>query len=185
MTPDSITNAVNWRTHTSNMVDIIAPNHIELLRIAWTEKQKQFPVIGDFNLKNPNVRKTIAQLGKRITSIAETTRTDIRGILETALTGEGKIPGTDTIAKLIRDSGATNSVSRSKMIAQTETAVAFNTGAVISYREAGIEKVEVLDGDEDEDCASVNGTIQTLEWAMENPVAHPHCQRAFAPVVGD
>jgi hypothetical protein len=69
------------------------------------------------------------------------------------------------------------------MIAQTETAVAFNTGAVLSYREAGIEKVEVLDGDEDEDCASVNGTTQTLEWAMDNPVAHPHCTRAFSPVV--
>lgn len=184
MTPDSITNAVNWKQHASNLVDAIAPNHIRLLELSWGEAQKKFPVIGAFDLKNPAVQSTIKDLGKRITSIAETTRTDIRGILETALTGEGKIPSTDEIAKLIRASGATNSVSRSNTIARTETTTAFNHGAVISYHAAGVEKVEILDSDNDPECEARNGKIVTLEEALAIE-PHPNCVLSFSPVVGD
>jgi hypothetical protein len=49
----------------------------------------------------------------------------------------------------------------------------------------GVKEVEVLDGDDDEECASANGQIWTLEEASDNPLGHPNCTRAFAPHLGD
>jgi hypothetical protein len=179
---DDIVSRANHKKHASNMADAILPHDIELLRISWGEAQKQFPAIGSFNLKNPRVKDTISQLATRITGMADTTKSDIRGILETALTGEGKIPSTDEIAKLIRESGATNSVSRSKTIARTESQKAFNEGAFLSYEAADIEKVECLDSDNDEECAARNGKIFTLAEARDvDP--HPNCVIAWAAVV--
>jgi hypothetical protein len=60
-----------------------------------------------------------------------------------------------------------------------------NVGAILSYREAGLEKVEVLDGDGDDICAEADGQIWTLEQAEANPLGHPGCTRSFAPIVGD
>lgn len=179
---EDIVNRVNWKEHALALADAITPHHIRLLELAWKEQQKKFPLIGDFNLKNPRVADTIKTLGKRIVGIAETTRNDIRGILETALTGEGQIPSTDAIAKLIRESGANVSVSRAQTIARTETTTAFNHGAIASYAEAGVEKVELLDSDNDPECAERNGKIVSLEDALEIE-PHPNCVLAFAPVV--
>jgi hypothetical protein len=43
--------------------------------------------------------------------------------------------------------------------------------------------VDVLDGDDDEPCASANGARWTVEEAEANPLGHPNCTRAFSPVV--
>lgn len=182
MDVDEILDAVDWDEHADDMVEAITPNHIKLMELSWGEAQKDFPDLPDFDLKNPHVKKAVKTLGKRITGIAETTRNDIKGILETALTSEDKIPGIDAIAKLIRESGATNSVSRSRTIARTETTAALNQGTLSSYAELGIEKVEILDSDDDPECSERNGTTVTLEEAMAIE-PHPNCVMAFSAVV--
>ncbi len=58
-----------------------------------------------------------------------------------------------------------------------------STGAVVSYQEAGIKEVDVLDGDGDAICAQADGQRWTLEEAQANPLGHPGCTRAFSPVV--
>lgn len=65
------------------------------------------------------------------------------------------------------------------------TAIQSNIGTGLGAKSAGYTHVHVMDGDQDEECAAVNGTTQTVEWLLENPVAHPHCVRAAAPVVPD
>lgn len=74
--------------------------------------------------------------------------------------------------------------TRAMAIARTETGTAYNRGAITGYKESGVvEEVDVVDGDDDEECAAANGQRWTLEQAEQNPLAHPNCRRTFIPVV--
>lgn len=151
-----------------------------VMGLAYEDASRLLPVDVSFDLSNPAIRKTIKGLAKKVRDVSDTTRNEIRAIVDAA-TQEGlSIPD---IAKRIKERGEINSMSRAVMIARTESAVAYSTGSVLAYREAGVEKVEVLDGDDDEECASANGAIWTLEEAQANPIGHPNCTRAFVPVV--
>ena len=73
--------------------------------------------------------------------------------------------------------------NRSKTIARTEVGFAQNTGTAARYKAAGVVQVSIQDGDEDELCAPYDGTVQTIDWALDNPIAHPNCTRAYAPII--
>lgn len=196
MTPESIAGSVDWKGHAKRLSNAVLPHEITLLEIAWNEGRKKFPAIGSFTLKNPNVAKVIPTLAKRITGISEYSRTEVLSMLEQAFTATETIPGTDelarrfrTISELEAPEGATRqersrAVRRAQTIARTETQHAMNRGAIISYTEAGIEKVEILDSDNDEECAARNGKIVTLEEALEIlEDVHPNCVIALSPRV--
>jgi hypothetical protein len=133
-----------------------------------------------FDLANPYVQTVLDALAKNITSVADTTKDDIR-----LLTGRAADEGwsTEELAKQIRAKGEIASRSRALTIARTETGTAYNRGAVAAYRDGNITHVDVLDGDDDEPCASANGARWTLDEAEANPLGHPNCVRAFSPVV--
>lgn len=135
-----------------------------------------------FSLENPFVQTVLSQLAKQIKGVAETTKDEIR-MLVSQQAGNGW--SNDELAQAIRDHGITSSASRSMTIARTETGTAYNMGSVAAYRAGGIEYVDVLDGDDDEPCASANGSRWTLEEAEANPLGHPNCVRAFSPVLPD
>lgn len=73
--------------------------------------------------------------------------------------------------------------NRSKTIARTEIAVAQNTGTAGRYKAAGVTQVIIQDGDDDDLCAPYNGTRQSIDWALDNPIAHPNCTRAYSAVI--
>lgn len=133
-----------------------------------------------FELENEYVQTVLNRLGKQIRAVAETTRDEIR-----ALVGRQAQEGwsVEELAKQIRDRGDIGSVSRSLLIARTETGTAYNLGSIASYRVGNITHVDVLDGDDDEICAAANGSRWTLDEAEANPIGHPNCTRAFTPVV--
>jgi hypothetical protein len=80
-------------------------------------------------------------------------------------------------------SRGSTSESRAGLIARTEIANANNLTGTAAYRDSGlVERVEVFDGTEDDACAAADGQIWTLDEADANPIEHPNCQRAFAPV---
>lgn len=103
----------------------------------------------------------------------------IRGLVDSWLsTGTGRILGP----------GVSATGSRSYLVALTETAMAWNTSAIATYRGAGIGFVEVFDGDDcgwtshnDPDLAA--RSIRTVDEAKAHPIAHPRCQRAFGAAV--
>lgn len=73
--------------------------------------------------------------------------------------------------------------SRAGLIARTELGYANNLTSNAAYRDSGIvEQVQVFDGDGDEGCAAADGQIWSLDEADANPLEHPNCQRAFAPI---
>lgn len=133
-----------------------------------------------FDLSNPYVKTVINRLAKQITQVAETTKDEIRALVEKS-TDEGW--SVEQLQRAIRDKGAIASRSRALMIARTETGTAYNLGSVAAYRAGGVTHVDVLDGEDDEPCASANGSRWTLDEAEANPLGHPNCTRAFSPVV--
>jgi hypothetical protein len=140
----------------------------------------------EFSPKDPFVERWFTRyLGERITQIDETTRDTLRDELQAAF-ADGKAQSATELAGNLRDAvsdSAALSPSRALTIARTETAIGYNHGALLAYGQNGIERVEVSDGDGDEECAEADGQIWTLEHAMDDPVAHPNCVRSFSPVV--
>ncbi len=71
-----------------------------------------------------------------------------------------------------------------RMLVRTKSANAYNSGTLNKYAEEGVRRVKVFDGVEDDQCAQANGETWSLRYAMNNPIAHPNCIRAFAALQG-
>jgi hypothetical protein len=145
----------------------------------------------DFDKRDPFVTRFFTEyIGERVKQLDGRTRDTVTEELHSALE-DGKGEGMTELAERLLDKVADSSAlspSRALMIARTETAIAYNTGSVMAFRQGGVEFVEVSDGGEDEsgheldcDCSDVDGEIWTLERALAEPVSHPNCVRAFAP----
>ena len=118
-------------------------------------------------------------VGSRVTSINRTTREKIQ-----AAVAEGVQKGMSPseLGNLLETSAAFDE-ARAEMIARTETAYAYNDSAIGSYRDLGVEQVEVIDGDMDDVCAHANGATWSMDEARSNPIGHPNCTRDFIPVL--
>jgi hypothetical protein len=119
-------------------------------------------------------------IATRITQIDETTREWVKQTITSAL-DQNEAPSVQQLATAIGTSRAFTA-DRALMIARTETAIGVNHGQLIGYAAAGFDKVEVSDGDGDDECAAADGQIWTIDEAMANPIAHPNCTRSFSPV---
>jgi HK97 family phage portal protein len=125
--------------------------------------------------------ETVKALAERVTNINETTREQIARIVKDGLTA-GEHPR--VIARSLTDLFTDMKRSRAETIARTETANVMNLSAIDAYEASGVvTAVKVLDGDFDEECARVNGQTWSFAQARANPIAHPRCVRAYAPVV--
>lgn len=178
LNPDKL---ANWEGFADEVEATMRVYHKQLFSLAFEGASDELGIGIDFDLSNPRIKETLSGLAKRIRDVADTTRDEIRVLVGNA-TEEGW--SMEELAKRIREKGEISKRTRALTIARTETATATNTGAILAYETAGVKSVEVLDGDDDEDCASVNGQTWTLEEAMDNPIAHPNCTRAFAAIVG-
>jgi hypothetical protein len=72
-----------------------------------------------------------------------------------------------------------------RMTLLTHTAVILNAGNLNTAISLGSPGVAVSDGgpgDVDEPCERANGQTWSLPVAVANPIEHPNCRRAFAPL---
>jgi hypothetical protein len=142
-----------------------------------------------WDIENPYIEHQRLRLATQITRINETTRGKIVDQVEVALKRGYSIP---QIANGVPDEGFgglkavfDGNAVRANSIARTETALALNASSIATYRSASIQSVYVLDGTGDVPCAEANGSTWTLDRADLDPIAHPNCVRAFAPVTPD
>jgi hypothetical protein len=128
------------------------------------EPRKAAPVWAD------DVRDdVIGKVGKRVTGINETTRDRVIGIIQNEVASgidQGLSPAQlgDRLEAALADA-KTFDEYRSELIARTETMNAYNDAALGSYTQYGIERVQALDGDDDEECAARNGKDYPVDEA--------------------
>lgn len=133
-----------------------------------------------FDLENEFVQTVIDRLAHNVRNVAETTKDEIRALVAKQAKEGWSM---ERLQEEIVARGQIASRTRALTIARTETGTAYNLGSIAAYRAGDVTHVDVLDGDDDEPCASANGSRWTLEEAEANPLGHPNCTRAFSPVV--
>ncbi len=172
------------------LAKILQPRVLEAAEAAWEASAAEFAIDAAFDVTNPHVRRLLAEASStRVVKITGATRDVLRRLLADGArlglspfqlaNGAGDFVG-------VRSAVEETYKNRGMAIARTEMGWGSNQGATALYRSEGIEKVEVFDGDEpetDQPCKDANGEIWTLAQANANPLEHPNCQRAFAPVV--
>lgn len=146
--------------------------------------------LGTFHDNDPFVKKRLTEyVGERIVSLNDTTKEDVSQLIRTVMDDASEeitvLELSDRIAEKVREGFTGYQDWRADRIGRTETSIAYNFGDIFGYRQAGVTHVLVSDGDGDAECAAANGQTWTLEEALNNPVAHPHCERSFSPIVDD
>lgn len=146
----------------------------DLVRAQLGKSEDDLP----YDTDRPAVRRMFDKIGDRVKGIEGTTRDRLGTMIERGV-NEGLSMG--DLAKLIEadESGAFNS-ARAMMIARTETGTAYNLMSLAGYKEGGVEKVLIFDGDgcgwdEHDDTDLADGSVRTLEDAEDHPLAHPNC----------
>jgi len=157
-----------------------------LLRQAFQDAGIALSMDLAFDVDNPFVQATLADLARLVRGVADTTREEIR-----ALIGRQADEGW-SIARLadeIRAHGVTASTARAEAIARTETAAAYSRGSLLAYEESGVVgAVEWLAGpDECPECAALSGTRAplgaTFADGTPHPPKHPNCRCTLLPVL--
>lgn len=161
--------------------------YAEIIKASWQAWGEMLNDDEPFSLENPAVRPLLERSSDNVREITETTRQAIRDVLTTGrdegwsiqqlAEGVGDLPGLRSVVEETYK-------GRAYAIARTELGTAQNLAGVERYRGAGVGKVRVLDNGFDNSdplCRTLDGTVQTLEWAAANPLQHPNCVRAFAP----
>jgi hypothetical protein len=171
----------NFSEHEAGVKTLLSEYYPELFQAAYHDARDDHDLSVEWDVHNPQVVKAInALVGDHVKGITDTTKETLKDLVDVQ-TQAGLSPA--QLARLIVEQGITDSKSRAETIAITESATAYNHGALLAYKDAGVGEVTVLDGDGDAQCAAAHGQRWTVEKAQGNAIAHPRCRRAFAPVM--
>ena len=163
---------------------------VQLMQESWQIWNLALGVDLAFEETDPAVVAAMRQSSSRVTAITETTRDALRKYLEYGAEQGWSITelveGDDTYPNGLSGIVEQTYRNRSRAIARTEMGFAQAEGTVNRYQRAGVSMVEILDNGFDDshpECVRLNGTTQTLDWYRANPLQHPNCVRAAAPII--
>lgn len=93
--------------------------------------------------------------------------------------------GMDKLARRLNDSVDTIGITRSRLLARTETMAAVNQASLSRYQKAGVSQIQWIAGADDgrtcEECLSLDGQVFDISEVPDIPV-HPNCRCTTAPV---
>lgn len=163
--------------------------------VVTEQAERQAALMGNaFDAGDSRVQaRAKAYVGRLIKDLDETTKDEvstlIRSTLDTALgrDGGGLTPAQlgDLIGDAVKEKFDGYADWRADRIARTEIANAYNMGTLMAGEQAGVSRVRVLDGDQDDECREANGQVWTLDYAMSHLTAHPNCERDFEFLEGE
>ena len=144
-----------------------------------------------FDLTDPAVTRALKMAGIHVKEIEGTVLDALRDALkygsENGWSIDQLVRGDET-QRGLRDIIDEVYKNQSRAIARSELGQAQNAAAAERYRAAGVEKVEILDGGDDDSapaCDLANGQIWTVDLLDANRLQHPNCTRCPAPYFGD
>ena len=171
------------------LTDLVRRFYLEVIQATWDYVNAALGIDVRFDMTDPAVTAALADAGTRVRGITQATRDELRRILQYGNENGWSI---DHLLRGDLDAGIRGLKEiidetykgRAKVVARTELGNAQNTSTIGRYKGVGVTKVYVQDNgldDDDDACKEVNNTVQTLEWAEQNPLEHPNCTRCFAP----
>jgi hypothetical protein len=190
---------LDWKDEAKRLREVIGRWYVTLGQDAYEAASEELAISVPWDVDQPGVREILAELGKRVTEVTDVSRKKV-GRMVTAAIERGY--NLDQLVNGVEDSsfGGLRALvegwastpqgragSRAALIAVTETATAYNLAGLTAYTDSGIVKVvEVFDGEgcgwlNHDDSDKANGTLRSVDEAVEHPIAHPRCQRAFGP----
>lgn len=168
---------------------LIKRYYVEIIELSWNTWNVSLGIEKAFDLSDPAVTKALKYATQHIKEIDGEIRENIKEALRYAneqgwgidqlVRGDATQPG---LRDILTDKNYAETVARA------ELGTAQNAATAERYKDAGVEKVEILDGgaaDSAPACDLANGQIWTLALFEKNPLQHPNCSRAAAPVFGD
>ena len=156
----------------------LLPIHERYARSVAKQATRTLTAKADSDWMTAVVDRVRSKGGQRITGINDTTRARIQELLEQGVT-DGLGPA--ALGDLIEEDAIFDE-ARSELIARTESMLVYNDAALGSYSEFGVEEVEAVDGDEDEECAARDGQIFSIDEA-DTEEDHPNGTLDWVPVV--
>jgi hypothetical protein len=168
----------NPKNEAVRMRKAIEPHLVGIADLVSGQVDKSFTPQKADNLLD-NVSEFVRRRGtERIPGILETTRESINRLIVEGFTsglGPSEVAATIEVATAFDE-------SRAELIARTESMLAYNEAALQSFSEFGVDRVEAIDGDEDEACAERNGQVFSVEDAQAI-TDHPNGTLDWAPVI--
>lgn len=169
------------------LAEILEARYERMLRALHAIVATAFPEIESFRLEDGATNRILIEAAHRVVRIDEATRL---AIVEQLRLGQALGLSTWEIANGKPDIGYRGIEGlyqetwrgRAETIARTELQHAQLVSAVDRYRATGIvDRVELVDGDDDSVCKARNGKTVTLEQVP--PLAHPNCTLTVVPVL--
>lgn len=179
----------SWSAFENRLTQILQQEYVNVGGLALGNVERQLGITLAFDLNERIIPKGV--IARKVTGVTDMTKIAINKTIRRGI-DDGVHPS--VIAKRMRDqlrgyAGLEDlSKSRAYTIARTETANAYNMGAIAGYRDSGIvRQVRIVDSPtcgwtSHNDPDTANGKIVTLDQASQYPISHPNCVRALAPV---
>lgn len=139
-----------------------------------------------FDVEQPGVAGMMERLATRVTGITETSRGAIADLVAAAHRDGTAVIDVERQLRGLFTSWTTN---RAHAVAKTESANAYALASASAWRDSGlVDRVRIFDGTDcgwtsHDDPDKADGSVRMLREYEEQPLSHPNCQRAAAPVV--
>jgi len=196
---------IDWQNEANMLADVMGEQYVKWLNAGTARAATDIALVNaDVNairgiagsLQLGDYETSIRQeLANRVVRITEVQRTVLRDTVQRGI--EAGL-STKEIARGARVGGRVYPGikgrvdefyrNRSRVIALTESANAYNLGQLEGYSRSGVvQEVRIFDGldcgwTNHDDPDKANGTTRTLQQAAAQPTSHPNCQRSWAPV---
>lgn len=177
----------DWEAGQKELAPDFTAWHTDLLTGTAKETARKYGDAGvTFDAKDPHTTQFMKEyVGERITQLSDTSKEDVSEAIVRAVRdadpGLSTSDFRDLVLDTVREKYEGYESWRALRIARTETSIAYNHGTIFGGQTAGFENFEVIDGDDDEECAAADGDIWTAAQCLDNPVQHPNCVRNFVP----
>jgi HK97 family phage portal protein len=165
--------------------------YVEVISLSWDTLNVALGVELAFDLGDPAVTRALRMAGAHVKEIEGTVMDAMKEALaygsENGWSIDQLVRG-DATQRGLRDIIDETYKNQSRAIARSELGQAQNAATAERYKDAGVQKVEILDGGADDSapaCDMANGQIWTVDLFEANSLQHPNCSRAAAPYFGD
>lgn len=188
-TPDDLIDADD----NAALAAIVKRYYVQVLAASWETWNVTLGIEMAFDLDDPLVVRILGMAGRRVTEIQAETLTQLQDAVQYGAANgwsiEDLVRGDpENGIRGLRDIVEETYKDRARVIARTELGEAQNMAAAGRYREAGVDRVLIMDNgddDDDEECKIANGQIWTLEYFEAHSLEHPNCTRAAGAYFGE